>query len=145
MKTEGSWIKCMRMTQNDQYYMDRDAQNENRFQQEGICPPLSSASCVKNKTFGTWHNCDGSASSCQKPSSLLRNLAFSLRQKERALSTSWKHLLTAIKAACGGKTDRKMQSYQTECHTWQEHGRGGGGGCFYGGVYTVDNGITMLN
>lgn len=32
---------------------------------------------------------DGSVSSCRKPSSLLRNLAFSLWQKERALGASW--------------------------------------------------------
>lgn len=87
-------------------------------QQESICAPLSS----KNHTFGTWHSWDGSVWSCHKPSSLLRNLAFSLWQEERALSASWKRLLTAAKAACGGKAHRKMQSYQTECHTWHvEH------------------------
>lgn len=106
-------------------------------QQESVCPPLSSASCVKNETFGNWHNCDGAMSSCQKPSSLLRNLAFNLRQKERALSASWEHLLPAINAVCDAKTHRRMPSYQTECYTWQEHGGWGGG-------YT-DNGVSMLN
>lgn len=78
--------------------------------------------------------CDGSVSFCRKSSSLLRNLAFSLWQKERALSASWKQLLTAVKAACGGKTRRKTQSYQTECHTRQERELGVGVGGVYGGV-----------